>query len=119
MAKHDLKDKPNVVLFISHDTGASVSCEGGPIDTPNLNRVAENGVCFTNHFSTAPQCTPSRGCLITGKYPHCNGLMGLTNYGWNLPEHYQTILKLLRSKNEALIQSARIVHGGRSILVAV
>jgi arylsulfatase A-like enzyme len=95
MAKQDLKDKPNVVLFISHDTGASASCEGGSIDTPNLDRVAKNGVRFTNHFSTAPQCTPSRGCLITGKYPHSNGLMGLTNYGWNLPEHNQTIPKIL------------------------
>ena len=77
--EQDLKDKPNAILFISHDTGASASCEGGPFDTPNLDRVAENGVRFTNHFSTAPQCTPSRGCLITGKYPHSNGLMGLTN----------------------------------------
>jgi arylsulfatase A-like enzyme len=90
------KDKPNVILFISHDTGALTSCEGGPIETPNIDRVAENGVRFTNHFSTAPQCTPSRGSLITGKYPHNNGLMGLTNYGWNLPEHNKTIPNLLR-----------------------
>ena len=96
MANQYLNEKPNVILFISHDTGASASCEGGPIETPSLDRVAANGVCFTNHFSTAPQCTPSRGCLITGKYPHSNGLMGLTNYGWNLPEHNQTIPKLLR-----------------------
>jgi len=42
-------------------------------------------VRFENNFSTAPYCSPSRGSIVTGQYPHVNGLMGLVNIGWNLP----------------------------------
>lgn len=61
------------------------------LSTPNINRLAKSGVRFNNYFCTAPQCSPSRGSLMTGLYPHQNGLLGLVNLGWTLPENHKTL----------------------------
>jgi N-sulfoglucosamine sulfohydrolase len=82
-----MPDRPNVVLFISHDTGRFVSPYGvGTVHPPNLERLAAESVLFENAFCTAPQCSPSRAALVTGRYPHSNGVMGLTHqdYAWSL-----------------------------------
>ncbi len=91
-----MKEKPNIILFITHDQGQFLGCYDSPqtpnsLNTLNLDKIAENGVKFTNYFCTAPQCSPSRGSIITSKYPHQNGLMGLVNRGWNLPEENKTL----------------------------
>ena len=91
-----MKEKPNIILFITHDQGQFLGCYNSPqtpnsLNTPNLDKLAEVGVRFTNHFCTAPQCSPSRGSIQTSLYPHQNGLMGLANQGWNLPGSNKTI----------------------------
>ena len=91
-----MKTPPNIIFIITHDTGTYFGCYGKPVKTPNIDKLANEGVMFTHHFSCAPQCTPSRGGILTGKMPHANGLMGLTNMGWDLPEHNETIPKLLK-----------------------
>lgn len=93
--------KPNIILFITHDQGQLIGCYNSyqmpnSLKTPNLNRLAENGVRFTNHFCTAPQCSPSRGGIQTSLYPHQNGLMGLVNRGWTLPKHNKTLAMYLK-----------------------
>ncbi|UCG04585.1 MAG: sulfatase [Candidatus Heimdallarchaeota archaeon] len=88
------ESKPNFLFIITHDTGDLFDFHRKGVETPNLNQLAENGIVFTNHFCTAPQCSPSRGSILTGQMPHSNGLMGLTNYGWNL-ESELTIPKVL------------------------
>lgn len=75
--------RPNVLLFIPHDTGDFVGCYGHPdLRTPHLDRLAEAGARFTSCFTTAPECTPSRAGLYTGLYTHQTGLMGLCHRGW-------------------------------------
>ena len=77
--------RPNILLFIPHDLGTFLHCYGNPsVSSPNLDRLAEEGVQFNNCFTTSPECTPSRGSLMTGLHPHQNGLMGLSNFGWSL-----------------------------------
>jgi len=93
--------KPNIILFITHDQGQFLGCYDSPqtpnsLRTPNLDSLAEEGVRFVNHFCCAPQCSPSRGGIQTSKYPHQNGLMGLVNRGWTLPESNKTIPMFLR-----------------------
>ncbi len=88
--------KPNIVLFITHDQGQYIGCYDSPqtpnsLNTPNIDKLAKEGVRFTNNFSTAPLCSPSRGSIQTSKYPHQNGLMGLVNRGWTLPEYNKTL----------------------------
>ncbi|MFX1571513.1 MAG: sulfatase [Promethearchaeota archaeon] len=96
-----MKEKPNIIIFITHDQGTFLGCYETPqttksLYTPNIDRLAENGVRFTNYFCTAPQCSPSRGSLMTSLYPHQNGLMGLVNLGWTLPENNKTLPMYLR-----------------------
>ena len=88
---------PNIVILVSHDTGRFVSPYGiNTVDTPNFERLADESVRFANAFATAPQCSPSRAALFTGRYPHQNGVMGLCNPGcrWDLHETERPIGKL-------------------------
>lgn len=79
---------PNIVIIVSDDQGwPDLGCMGlKPIETPNLDRLAAAGVRATNFYVTWPACTPSRGSLLTGRYPQRNGLYDmvrndLVNYG--------------------------------------
>jgi N-sulfoglucosamine sulfohydrolase len=76
--------RPNVLLIHCHDLGRYLGCYGTDVETPELDRFAAEGALFENHFATAPQCSPSRGSLMTGRYPHVNGLMGLAHTHWEL-----------------------------------
>lgn len=82
-----MSHQPNILLITVHDLGTYLGCYGWDpaLHTPNLDRLASQGVRFENHFCTAPYCSPSRGAIATGKYPHVNGLMGLVNLGWDIP----------------------------------
>ena len=67
---------PNVVLIVSDDQGyRDLGCYGShEARTPNLDRLAKGGVRLTNFYVTWPACTPSRGSLLTGRYPQRNGV---------------------------------------------
>jgi arylsulfatase A-like enzyme len=69
-------EKPNIVLIVSDDQGyPDLGCIGTkPIVTPNLDRLAAEGVRATNFYVTWSACTPSRGSLLTGRFPQRNGL---------------------------------------------
>lgn len=95
--------KPNIIVFITHDQGQFLGCYNtrltpNSLKTPNLDKIAKEGIRFTNYFCTAPQCSPSRGSIQTSLYPHQNGLMGLTNKGWNLPASNKTLPMYLKDK---------------------
>lgn len=85
--------KPNVVLITCHDLGRFLGTYGRDIETPEIDELGERGVLFDNNFATAPQCSPSRGSIMTGKYPHNHGLIGLAHegYGWELDESEKTL----------------------------
>jgi arylsulfatase A-like enzyme len=64
-------DRPNIVFLLADDLGWSdTAVYGGDLaDTPNLARLAQSGVRFTDAYSAAPVCSPTRASLLTGKYP--------------------------------------------------
>ena len=69
------KTQPNVLILMSDQLNASaLSCYGGWIPTPHLERLAGKGVIFNNATCTTPFCSPSRASLITGLYPHSHGI---------------------------------------------
>ncbi len=77
--------KPNIVYIHSHDTGRYVQPYGHAIPTPNIQKLAEEGVLFRNAFCANPTCSPSRAALLTGQWAHSCGMGGLANRGWSLP----------------------------------
>jgi arylsulfatase A-like enzyme len=71
--------QPNIVIVLADDLGYSdLGCYGGEIRTPNLDRLAAEGVRLTN-FHNSPRCSPSRASLLTGLHPHQTGIGILTN----------------------------------------
>lgn len=61
------ENKPNIVWIMMEDWGYQLSCYGEPgIQTPNIDKFAEEGIRFTESFCTAPVCSPSRSAMITG-----------------------------------------------------
>jgi len=93
-------ENPNILMIICHDLGQHLGSYGVDIETPQLDEIAEEGVRFENHFCTAAQCSPSRGSINTGKYPHNNGLIGLAHgdFNWKYDEGEKTLAMYL---NEA------------------
>ncbi len=71
--------RPNILIVICHDLGQHVGCLGAPIETPSIDALAEDGVLFSNYCCTAAQCSPSRGSIMTGRYPH-----KLAHIGWEI-----------------------------------
>ena len=62
--------KPNIVFLMADDMGYfDAECYGGPIKTPNINRLAKEGMRFTDFYSAAPNCSPARAGLLTGRTP--------------------------------------------------
>ena len=74
-ARSSATPPPNILLIVSDDQGyADLGCYGGTENkTPHLDRLATEGVRLTNFYVTWPACTPSRGSLLTGRYPQRNG----------------------------------------------
>ncbi|WP_461224693.1 sulfatase family protein [Lacticaseibacillus suihuaensis] len=87
--------KPNIVMIISHDSGQLFEPYGYGVATPALDKLADEGVLFDQYFATAPQCSPSRSSILTGCYPHTNGLMGLAHLGFAIDSRFTTLPKAL------------------------
>src|SRR5438874_1848149 len=79
------KDSPNIVAIVFDDTGfAHLGCYGSTIETPNIDRLAANGLLYTN-FHTTALCSPSRACLLTGRNHHSVGMRGVSNWDSGFP----------------------------------
>lgn len=73
--------KPNVLFIISDDlTATALSCYGNPLcKTPNIDRLAAQGTCFTRALCQGTYCGPSRASFMSGYYPHATGVLGYTS----------------------------------------
>lgn len=94
--------RPNVLLILNDDMGFSdIGCYGGEIDTPNLDRLAAQGLRYSQFYNTA-RCSPSRASLLTGLHPHQTGIGILTystgpeGYAGNLNKNCVTIAEVLK-----------------------
>jgi arylsulfatase A-like enzyme len=86
-------NRPNIVVVMFDDLGFSdLGCYGGEIRTPNIDRLATNGLRFMR-FYNASRCCPTRAALLTGRYPH---QVGLAHNGRDLSRNAATIAELLR-----------------------
>lgn len=94
---------PNVLLMMTDDVGFSTaSTFGGPVPTPNLDRLAKVGQRY-NRFHTTSICSPTRAALLTGRNPHASGMgalsdtpSGFPGYFGAIPRTTATIAQILR-----------------------
>ena len=90
--------RPNILYIMSDDhTTNAISCYGGMLKdimpTPNIDRIASEGVRLNNCFVTNSICTPSRAVILTGKYSHNNGVHTLHD---DFDRDQQNVAKLLQ-----------------------
>ena len=74
----------NVFYLHTHDSGRVISPYGYEVDTPNYEEFCKENLMFQNSFCVAPTCSPSRAGMLTGCYPHQNGMLGLAQRGFEL-----------------------------------
>ena len=88
--------RPNILYLHSHDTGRYIQPYGRPVPTPNLQKLAEQGIVFRHNCSVAPTCSPSRAGLLTGMCAHSAGMIGLAHRGFTLSDYTKHIVHTLR-----------------------
>ena len=112
-------ERPNIVLMMADDMGFSdLGCYGGEIDTPNLDRLAADGVRFTQFYNTA-RCCPTRAALLTGLYQHQAGIghmtgnFGIPSYQGYLNDSCVTIAEVLRPAGYTTLTVGKWHVGGK------
>ncbi|MHC1705656.1 MAG: arylsulfatase [Tenuifilaceae bacterium] len=102
-AQKQQSKKPNIIVILTDDMGYSdIGCFGSEISTPNIDRLASNGIRYTQFHNTA-RSSPSRACLLTGLYPHQANMGHLSTenfpepgYGDDLGKNVVTIAEVLK-----------------------
>lgn len=91
-----IKTKPNIIFIFADDWGyGDLSCHGNTwIETPNLDKMASEGIDFMNFTVNSPVCSPSRTAVMTGQFPARN----------SIHQHFASI-----AQNEKRIGKGRIV----------
>jgi arylsulfatase len=84
-------EAPNVVIVLLDDVGyAQFGCFGSDLATPTFDRLAANGLRYSNYHTTA-LCSPTRACLLTGRNHHANGMARIVEFSSGFPGYDATI----------------------------
>ena len=90
-------ERPNILLIVSEDNGQELSCYGdGNVKTPHLDSLATEGMLFENAYVTQAVCSPSRGSIFTGLYPHQNGQIGLATHKYAMFKKWPTTYSMMQ-----------------------
>ncbi|MFT5366611.1 MAG: arylsulfatase A-like enzyme [Candidatus Latescibacterota bacterium] len=107
------KSRPNILLILNDDMGFSdIGCYGGEVQTPNLDRLAANGLQFTQFYNTA-RCCPTRASILTGLHPHQASVghmmsdRGYEGYRGDLNFQSVTIAEALKTAGYATYMSGK------------
>ncbi|MBT7004971.1 MAG: sulfatase-like hydrolase/transferase, partial [Chloroflexi bacterium] len=95
--------RPNVIVYLTDDQGyGDLSCMGATdFKTPTLDRMAKDGVRFTNWYSNSPVCSPSRAALLSGRYPGNAGVRSILRghrTASGLPQSTPTLATMLKKE---------------------
>lgn len=106
-SKKSEPSKPNIIYILADDLGyGDLSCYGQKhFKTPNIDKLAENGIKFTQHYSGSTVCAPSRSCLMTGQHTGHTPIRGNQEWKpegqWPMPQKSVTIAEMLKEKGYA------------------
>lgn len=107
--------QPNIIYIMSDDHASqAISCYGSKINqTPNIDRIADEGTRFERVYCTNALCAPSRATILTGNYSHINGVRGLSD---DFDGNQQTFPKILQEDGyqTAIIGKWHLGHGNGS-----
>ncbi|MDG2126375.1 MAG: sulfatase-like hydrolase/transferase [Fuerstiella sp.] len=105
-------DRPNIVFILADDLGyGDLGCYGHPVaKTPNIDRLAQSGVRFTQHYSNGPECSPTRTAFLTGRYQQRVGglecALGTGNVG-----RYDDAIRLAKVRDLGLPADRTVIPG--------
>jgi len=103
---------PNVLFIVLDDTGfGQLGCYGSPIRTPNLDRIAAEGLRYNNMHTTA-LCSPSRSCIVTGRNHHANGMACITELASGYPG-YDGVMPF----ENGMLSEMLLAHGYSTFMV--
>ncbi len=97
--------RPNIVIILADDLGYGDlgGVWGGRAKTPNLDQLAHEGLRFTDFHSSGPVCTPTRGALMTGRYPLRLGLEKAFNHRFNFKGWQDLGIAAEHNRNEITV----------------
>jgi len=108
--------RPNILWLIAEDLCPDLGCYGNAlVHTPNLDRLASEGIRYTNAFTTAPVCSPSRSALMTGMYQTSIGAHNHRSHrrdNYHLPEGVRLVTDILR---QAGYFTANVIHAAPGV----
>jgi N-sulfoglucosamine sulfohydrolase len=109
----DAQEKPNIIWLMSEDIGPDLACYGmKAVRTPNLNKLAEDGIRYTNCFAANPICSPNRSAMMVGVYPNkINAGQHRSNHNVPLPEPYKPFTYWLRKAGYTTMLGSKNVMG--------
>jgi arylsulfatase A len=102
--KSETSALPNIIILMADDLGyGDLGCFGGNANTPNLDQLAQEGIRFTDFYSAAPNCSPSRVGLLTGRFPSKVGMYNYmpANHPMHLKSEEITFAEIAKKKNYA------------------
>lgn len=111
--ENEIVKKPNLLFIIIDDLNSDISAEGGPIKTPNIDRLASNGVQFTRAYVQQPVCAASRSSFLTGLRPNTTGVDYPYSYYFveELYPRVGTISEYFDARGYHVKQFGKVHHG--------
>lgn len=106
-------ERPNVLLIMCDDLNDYVETLGGhpQVRTPNMKRLIDTGVTFTQAHCNIPICAPSRASMMTGIYPHHSGQFGFENWRQNQTlAHSRTMMDHFRAHGYYTLGTGKVMH---------
>ena len=108
------KKRLNVLFFMSDDMRPELACYGSRFQShsPNIDRLAAQGVRFDRNYCQFPLCNPSRSSLFTGRPPHTTGVIGNSASVRTLHPEWTTLPQLFRENGYTTLRAGKLFHAG-------
>jgi len=113
-ATHTRKRPLNVLFFMSDDMRTELACYGSRfnVHSPNIDKLASQGVRFDRNYCQFPLCNPSRSSMFSGRPPHTTRVLGNRDGLTNLHPDWITLPRLFREHGYTTLRSGKLFHAG-------